>query len=175
MSDIDIEKCRITHYPSEVLSSQAKPIEKIDDNTRRLVAKMTDIMLKHKGCGLAGPQAGVAMRIFIISLGTTRENVKVFINPTVTQTGDLVANEEGCLSVPGIFEDVFYDRCLRAFEGGQDVTITTTGAMGAGMEAEAFDGEFVASGHKEVITSRAEWEFTHREEVGRLVVIEEWH
>ena len=94
------------YYPSEVLSGQANSIEKIDDNIRQLVDKMTDIMLKHKGCGLAGPQAGVALRIFIISLEATREDVKVFINPTVTQTGDLMANEEGCLSVPGVYAKI---------------------------------------------------------------------
>jgi len=59
---IDIEKCRITHYPAEVLASRAKPIEKIDDNIRRLVERMTDIMLENKGIGLAAPQAGVSLR-----------------------------------------------------------------------------------------------------------------
>jgi len=99
---IDISKCQITHYPAEVLAEPAKPVEKIDDNIRHLVKKMTDIMLEKKGVGLAAPQAGLPLRLFIISLDGSRENVKVYINPTVTPSGELVEFEEGCLSVPGI-------------------------------------------------------------------------
>lgn len=109
---MDIDKCRITHYPAEVLASRAKPVEKIDDNIRRLVEKMTDIMLENKGIGLAAPQAGVSLRLFIISLDGTRENLKVYINPTVTPTGELGLIDEGCLSVPGIFTKIRrYKKC----------------------------------------------------------------
>src|SRR4030042_2591182 len=107
MSEIDIDKCRITHYPAEVFSERAKPVEKIDDNIRQLVEKMIDIMLEHKGVGLAAPQAGIPLRLFIISLDANKESVKVFINPTVTpitdETGSsLNSMEEGCLSVPDV-------------------------------------------------------------------------
>ncbi len=99
---IDVEKCKITRYPAEVLAQKSKPVEKIDDNIRKLVDKMTDIMIELKGVGLAAPQAGVGLRLFIISLDGTRENVRVYVNPTVTPLGEVVATEEGCLSVPGI-------------------------------------------------------------------------
>jgi peptide deformylase len=109
---IDIDKCQITHYPADVLAGRAKPVEKIDDNIWRLVEKMKDIMLENKGVGLAAPQAGVPLRLFIISLDGTRENVKVFINPTVTPLGELDTFDEGCLSVPGIFTKIKrYKRC----------------------------------------------------------------
>lgn len=100
---IDIEKCRMTHYPAEVLAKPARLVKNIDDNIRQLVKKMTDIMLENKGVGMAAPQAGVPLRLFIISLDANREAVKVYINPTVTPTTDeLDSIEEGCLSVPGI-------------------------------------------------------------------------
>lgn len=99
---IDVEKCRMTHYPAEVLCKAAEPVEKIDAHLRKLVEKMTDIMLENKGVGLAGPQVGLGLRIFIISLDATKENVKVYINPTVTPSGELDAIEEGCLSVPNV-------------------------------------------------------------------------
>ena len=109
---VDVEKCQITHYPANVLAKPAEPIEKIDDNIRQLVEKMTDIMLKNKGIGLAGPQAGVPLQIFIISLDETREAVKVYINPAVTPFGELDSMEEGCLSVPGIHTKVRrYKKC----------------------------------------------------------------
>jgi len=107
MSEIDIEKCRITHYPAKVLAGRAKPVEEINDNIRQLVEKMTELMLEHKGVGLAAPQAGVGLRLFIISLDMNKESVKVFINPTVTpisgeKGGGLDSMEEGCLSVPDV-------------------------------------------------------------------------
>jgi peptide deformylase len=110
---IDIEKCRITHYPTEVLGKTAQPVEKIDDNIRQLVAKMTDIMLENKGVGLAAPQAGVPLRLFIISLGADRKNVRVYINPTVTPTTDKLDHvDEGCLSVPGVYAKIpRYKQC----------------------------------------------------------------
>jgi peptide deformylase len=109
---IDIEKCHITHYPADVLGEKAKPVEKIDDNIRQLVDKMADIMIKNKGVGLAAPQAGVGLRLFIISLDGTREKVRAYINPTVTPSGELVSIDEGCLSVPGIYTGIRrYKKC----------------------------------------------------------------
>jgi peptide deformylase len=103
---IEIDKCHITHYPAGVLGRRAEPVEEIDDNIRQLVDKMTDIMLKNKGVGLAAPQAGVSMRLFIISLDGSRENVRAYINPTVTPNGELEGIDEGCLSVPGIYTKI---------------------------------------------------------------------
>jgi len=114
---VDVQKCRITHYPAEVLAGRARLVEEIDDNIRQLVQKMTDIMLENKGVGLAAPQAGVPLRLFIISIGGTRENVKVYINPTVTpipvEAGtSLNSIEEGCLSVPGVHTKIRrYKKC----------------------------------------------------------------
>lgn len=109
---IDIEKCRITHYPADVLAKEASPVEEINDNIRQLVEKMKDIMLKNKGVGLAAPQIGVSLRLFIISLNGTREAVKVYVNPTVTPTGELDSVDEGCLSVPNVFTKIRrYKKC----------------------------------------------------------------
>lgn len=125
---VDIEKCHITHYPAKVLAEPSKPIDKIDDNIRQLVEKMTEIMFTHKGIGLAGPQAGVPLRIFIVCLDGNKDNLKVYINPTVTCSGDIITNEEGCLSVPGIFTNIRrYEKC----------TITATDLNGRTFTDEA--------------------------------------
>jgi peptide deformylase len=109
---MNYDNCKITHYPAEVLAGRARPVEKIGDNIRQLVQKMTDIMLENKGVGLAAPQAGVPLRLFIISLDGTRDAVKVYINPTITPAGELDAIEEGCLSVPGVHTKIRrYKKC----------------------------------------------------------------
>jgi peptide deformylase len=112
MPDINVEKCRITRFPADVITTPAAPIEKINDNIRKLADKMFEIMIENKGIGLAGPQAGVPLRIFIVCLDGKKESLKVFINPTVTPEGDLDTNEEGCLSVPNVHTNIKrYKRC----------------------------------------------------------------
>jgi peptide deformylase len=106
MSPIDIDKTKMTHYPAAVLKKAAEPVKKIDDNIRQLVERMTDLMIEHRGVGFAAPQAGVSLRLFIVSMDTSRENVRAYINPTVTPSGDLEELEEGCLSVPGVYTKV---------------------------------------------------------------------
>ena len=140
MTEIDVDKCGITHYPTQVLGKAAMPVERIGDTIRRLVAKMIDIMVELKGIGLAAPQAGVPLRLFIISIDGTRENVRVYVNPTVKPEGPLVENEEGCLSVPGIYTKI--KRYGRA-------TVTATGLDGKlftehaeGLYARALQHEF---------------------------------
>jgi peptide deformylase len=125
---IDIEKCHIMHYPAQVLAEAAKPIENIDESIKQLVEKMTEIMFENKGVGLAGPQANVPLRIFIITLDGKRELVRAYINPTVVCEGQMTAGEEGCLSVPGIYTKISrYKHC----------TVRATGLDGKEFTEEA--------------------------------------
>jgi peptide deformylase len=111
-SMVDIDKCGITRYPAPVLGEPAKPVEEINDNIRLLADKMLDIMVETKGVGLAGPQAGVPLRIFVVSVDGTKENGKAYINPTIEPSGELEPAEEGCLSLPGIYTKIRrYTRC----------------------------------------------------------------
>ncbi|OHB63714.1 MAG: peptide deformylase [Planctomycetes bacterium RBG_13_60_9] len=106
MSEIDVDKCRITYYPTQVLRGRAAPVEKVDENIRRLVDKMKDVLVERKGIGLAAPQIGVPLRLFIVSLSGTRDDARAYVNPTVTPHGDLDEAEEGCLSVPGVWAKI---------------------------------------------------------------------
>ena len=137
---IDVEKCRITHYPAGVLRKAAEPVEQIDDTIRRLVEKMKDIMIENKGIGLAAPQAGVGLRLFIISLDGSRENARAYINPTVTPHGDLEENEEGCLSVPGLWTKV--RRYKQATVTATDLNGNEFTEEGDGLYARALQHEY---------------------------------
>ena len=136
---IDVEKCQLTRYPADVLGGPASPVEEIDDNIRRLVEKMIDIMLKNKGVGLAAPQIGLSLRLFIISLSGTREAVKVYINPTVTPTGDLDTLDEGCLSVPNVYTKIRrYKQCKVTATGldGNEFTEEAEGLYARALQHE---------------------------------------
>jgi len=113
MAKIDVDNCRITRYPQAVLGRPAETVKEIDDDIRRLVDKMTDIMLENRGIGLAAPQVGIGLRLFMIALDGKRESRKVYINPKVTVTSDeLEPYDEGCLSVPGVYTKIRrYKKC----------------------------------------------------------------
>jgi peptide deformylase len=171
---IDIEKCRITHYPASVLAGRARPVEKIDDTIRKLAEKMTDIMLEHKGIGLAGPQAGVPLRIFIISPDSTRENVKVYINPTVTPTGELEAFEEGCLSVPGVYTKIRrYKKCrVTATDlDGKEFTLEAEGLLARALQHEYDHIEGMTIADRMGTAAR----ITHRKQLKKLKQEDEEH
>jgi peptide deformylase len=102
----DFEKCCLTRFPALVLAQVTKPIEEITDDIRTLAGKMIDIMLETKGVGLAGPQVGVNLRIFVATPDGTEENAKVYINPKIELSGPLETCEEGCLSLPGIYAKI---------------------------------------------------------------------
>ena len=140
MTDIDIDKCGITHYPAKVLAGSSQPVEKIDESIRRLIAKMVDIMIEQKGIGLAAPQAGVPLRLFIISLDGSRENVRVYINPKVTPEGNIEQNEEGCLSVPGVYSKI--KRYSKATVTAIDLDGKSFTEQAEGLYARALQHEF---------------------------------
>lgn len=109
---MDYAKCTLTRFPAPVLDKRAEPVAEITDDVRRLAERMIDIMVETEGVGLAGPQAGVNLRIFVVSLDSSHETAKVYINPEIQPSGAVVSREEGCLSLPGIYSNIpRYARC----------------------------------------------------------------
>ncbi|WP_186804765.1 peptide deformylase [Limihaloglobus sulfuriphilus] len=106
MQKIDIDKCKLTFWPADVLKKPAEPVEEINENIRSFVSKMIEIMIESKGIGLAAPQAGVGLNIFVVSLEGTAEDARVFINPELKPFGKTTAMQEGCLSFPGMYPTI---------------------------------------------------------------------
>ncbi len=137
---MDINDCCITRFPAPVLGQPAKPIDQITDDVRRLADRMIDIMLENKGVGLAGPQAGVDLQIFVVSIDGTRENAKVYINPQISPSGPLEENDEGCLSLPGIYTRIKrYKKCTVT---ATDLDGNEFTEEGDGLLARVFQHEF---------------------------------
>lgn len=97
----------ILRYPDPRLQQVAAPVERVDDAIRELVADMAQTMYEAPGIGLAATQIDVHLRVIVIDLSEKRDALQVFINPEILNAGgEVTVHEEGCLSVPGIFENV---------------------------------------------------------------------
>jgi peptide deformylase len=99
----------ILKYPDPRLSIISKPVTVFDKALGKLLDDMADAMYLADGVGLAAPQVGKPLRAFIIDLGTEEEEDKElfeFVNPHLTNGSGKILFEEGCLSVPGIAEEV---------------------------------------------------------------------
>ena len=97
----------ILRYPDSRLHTVAKPVEVVDDAVRRLVADMAETMYEAPGIGLAATQVNVHRRVIVIDVSEARDDLKVFINPEIlASSAESKVYEEGCLSVPGIYDEV---------------------------------------------------------------------
>ncbi|MFC5429298.1 peptide deformylase [Paraburkholderia denitrificans] len=97
----------ILHYPDKRLHKIARRVEVFDDRIRKLVADMAETMYAAPGVGLAATQVDVHERVVVIDVSETHNELRVFINPEIIWSSkELVVHEEGCLSVPGIYDDV---------------------------------------------------------------------
>jgi peptide deformylase len=96
----------ILQYPDERLHKVARKVEKIDDSIRKLVRDMAETMYSAPGIGLAATQVDRHIQLIVLDVSETHDDLKVFINPDLLESQGEAINEEGCLSVPGIYEKV---------------------------------------------------------------------
>ena len=96
----------ILEFPDPRLRTKAKPVARVDDSVRKLVANMFETMYEAPGIGLAATQVNVHQRIIVVDVSENRDEPHAFINPVLELSGDELETEEGCLSVPGFYEPV---------------------------------------------------------------------
>jgi peptide deformylase len=97
----------ILEYPDPRLKKVAKPVTEFGPRVRQLVADMAETMYAAPGVGLAATQVDVHERIIVIDVSEAKDQLRVFINPEILWASDETALcEEGCLSVPGIYDEV---------------------------------------------------------------------
>ena len=96
----------ILNYPDVRLYTVAKPVSQVDTKIQRLIDDMAETMYEAPGIGLAATQVNVHLQIIVIDTSETKNNLQVFINPKVKTKTGTQEYEEGCLSVPGVYESV---------------------------------------------------------------------
>lgn len=96
----------ILHFPDERLRRKASPVEKVDDDVRQLVSNMFETMYDAPGIGLAAIQVNVPSRVIVVDISEDKSEPLALINPEIIRLDGVEEMDEGCLSVPGIFEKV---------------------------------------------------------------------
>lgn len=127
-------------YPDPRLHTVAKPVASVDDRIRQLTADMFETMYDAKGIGLAASQIDVHERVIVIDVSEDRDQPLVLINPELVWTSPTThLNEEGCLSVPGIYDGVTrFDavHCKALDEKGQSRVIEADGLLAVCIQHE---------------------------------------
>jgi len=96
----------ILHFPDALLRNTAKPVEQVDDSVRKLIDDMFETMYQAPGIGLAAIQVNRPQRIVVVDISEQRNQPLALINPEIIEKFGDEEMEEGCLSVPGIYETV---------------------------------------------------------------------
>ena len=99
---VDAGSVQLVYYPDPRLQKVCTPIDVVDDAVRTLVERMHDLMFAHKGVGLAAPQVGVTVRLFVASPTFELDDFRVLINPRIVSSAGTQDGDEGCLSFPDI-------------------------------------------------------------------------
>jgi peptide deformylase len=130
---------QIRQYPDPVLRMTARPVEEFDDDLRRLVARMSDLMREANGVGLAATQVGVLRRVFVFS--PEEDKVLALVNPEIPRRGDETdVDDEGCLSIQGVTVPVERPTSMRL--EGRDEQGNEVGYDLEGMAARIAQHEF---------------------------------
>ena len=110
----------ILHFPDPRLRREAKPVKEVDKAIHRLVDDMFETMYDAPGIGLAAPQVNVSKRIVVIDVSEGRDSPLCLINPNIVERRGDEEMEEGCLSVPGVYETVHRAEWVRVEAIGRD-------------------------------------------------------
>jgi peptide deformylase len=119
---------KILHYPDPRLHTVAKPVAEVNDDIRQLAADMAETMYSAPGIGLAATQVDHHIRMIVVDISEQKNKLLTLINPNIVMKEGEAVNEEGCLSVPGI-----YDRVTRA----EHIRIQALNLAGESFEMDA--------------------------------------
>jgi len=129
----------ILHYPDPRLYRIAAPVEQVNDRIRQLVRDMAQTMYAAPGIGLAATQVDVHEQVIVMDVSETHNRLQVFINPRILEARGEAESEEGCLSVPGIYEQVTRAQWIKVCAldtQGKPFTLEAEGLLGVCIQHE---------------------------------------
>lgn len=107
------EDLAIIHYPDPRLKKMSRPVQDFGGSLRMLANRMLELMREAKGVGLAAPQVGQNIRLFVMNPTGEPADERVYVNPVLSDGDGEEENEEGCLSLPGITVKVLRSKVMR--------------------------------------------------------------
>ena len=135
----------IKKHNEPILRKRAKEVAEVDDEVRKLIAFMVQAMYQNNGAGLAANQVGLDMRIAVVDAG---QSLKILVNPKIVKTEGEIIEEEGCLSVPGLFLKIKRPKLIEVEaldKYGRPIKITAQGleARAICQELDHLDGKLI--------------------------------
>lgn len=124
----------ILRYPDARLRKHAAIVDRVDDGIRKIIKDMAETMYAAPGIGLAATQMDIHLRIIVIDISETHDELLVLVNPELIAASGEAEHEEGCLSVPGVYEKV---------RRAEHITVRALDAEGAAYTRQA-DGLLAA-------------------------------
>ena len=107
-----MSRLHILRYPDARLHKIAAPVDEVNADIRTLVANMAETMYAAPGVGLAATQVDVHKQVIVVDASDTRDQLLTLINPEIVSAAGVADLEEGCLSVPGIYEKIARAECI---------------------------------------------------------------
>jgi peptide deformylase len=129
----------ILHYPDPRLHKVAAKVKVVDERIRKLIRDMGETMYSAPGIGLAATQVDVHERVLVIDVSEERNELRAFVNPEILEATGEAETEEGCLSVPGVFEKVTRAERVKVRaldERGEPFTLETEGLLAVCIQHE---------------------------------------
>ena len=129
----------ILNYPDPRLHTVAKPVKAVNADIQRLIADMSETMYGAPGIGLAATQVDQHIQLILVDTSKEQNDLQVFINPKITAKNGLQDYEEGCLSVPGVYETVTRAETItvEALDGhGKKFKLNATGLLSVCIQHE---------------------------------------
>lgn len=132
-------KLTILEFPDPRLRTRAVPVNSVDDALRSLIDDMFETMYDAPGIGLAATQVDVHRRLLVADVSVDKSDPHALINPVITEKDGVIVTEEGCLSVPGYYEDVQRAEHIRVRftnRDGDEVEMEATGVLAVCIQHE---------------------------------------
>lgn len=129
----------VLHHPDPRLRNVAAPVETVDGDIRTLAGDLLETMYASRGIGLAAVQVGIAKRVIVVDVSPERNAPLALVNPRVAEAHEQAEFEEGCLSVPWVYETVPRSARIRVEaldRDGREVSIEAEGTLAACLQHE---------------------------------------
>ena len=132
-------KLTILEFPDPRLRTRASPVESVDDGLKRLIDDLFETMYEAPGIGLAATQVNMHKRVIVADVSADKSEPYALINPVILEKDGVTATEEGCLSVPGYYEEVERAEHIRVKfidRNGGDVEMEAEGLLAVCIQHE---------------------------------------